>query len=226
MRVSFFIAGHDGFPGQPPGKKNLIRLRAADTRAVLASAPAPRLAVAFKEPENSDEFRPAAARALIALDSPTFLAPIVETLADTNQPPTLREQLAVTLADQNSPSARAAVLAALQAAPQRLQLKLAVALARSPAGAAALLTAVEQKKLPTQVIADRAVKERLAAAKLPRFTERFAVLTNGLSPASAEWQKLMDQRRTGYASAPASAERGRAIFEKAALRKMSIAVGG
>jgi putative heme-binding domain-containing protein len=39
---TFWIAGHDGFPTQPPHKKNLVRLRATDSSEVLAQAPAPR----------------------------------------------------------------------------------------------------------------------------------------------------------------------------------------
>ena len=58
------------------------------------------------------------------------------------------------------------------------------------------------------------MKERLAAAKLPQFDERFGALTHGLAPASAELQKLMDERRASFATAQASAERGRAVFEK------------
>ncbi|HEX5176780.1 MAG TPA: PVC-type heme-binding CxxCH protein, partial [Chthoniobacteraceae bacterium] len=39
---TFWIAGHDGFPTQPPQKKNVVRLRAHDSGETLAEAPAPR----------------------------------------------------------------------------------------------------------------------------------------------------------------------------------------
>ena len=290
-KLSFFIAGHDGWPDQPPGKKNFIRLLAADTNEVLATAPpprndtaqrvtwdlsapagrqgflevmdgdtasafawlavgrfdplivplppanppqpvqrqvnaaelartvplpqlAPRLATAFTDRENPDEFRAAAARSLIAVDSAAYLVTVVATLSDTNQPAALREQLAVTLAGQNSPAAHAAVLAAAITASHRLQMKLAVSLAGNAGGAEALLQLVEHGKLSPQVIANPPVKERLAAAQLPGFNERFEALTKGLSPASAELQKLMDERRAGFASAEVSVERGRQLFEK------------
>jgi len=125
-----------------------------------------------------------------------------------------RLQLALLLADQASWAARGAVIEALLAAPHRLQIKLAISVARQPAGAEVLLDLAEHRKLSPQVLAERGVKERLAAAKLTRFDERFAALTRGLTPPSATLQKLMDERGAGFASAPVSVERGRLIFEK------------
>lgn len=45
-RLSFYLAGHDGFPDKPPGRKNLVRLRDAESQEVLASAAPPRNDVA------------------------------------------------------------------------------------------------------------------------------------------------------------------------------------
>ena len=290
-KLSFFLAGHDGFPDQPPGKKNFIRLIAADTREVLASSPPPRndtaqrvswdlsahagrrgvleivdgdtgsafawlaagrfepavvplpstnpneysqrrhhaaelartvplpqfasrFAAAFADQEAPEDFRAVAAQTLIAMDATAYIPRAAETLADTNQPVALRESLALILAEQNSPVARQAVLGAIVTASHRQQLKLALALAGNAAGAEALLSLAEQKRISPRVIADGAVKERLAAAKLPQFNERFDALTRDLAPASVELQKLMDERRAGFASAQTSADRGRAVFEK------------
>ena len=143
-----------------------------------------------------------------------WLKVVVGTSADTNQSPSLREKLAIILGDQNSPAAREAVIGAMITAPHRLQIKLAISLAEHPTGADALLTLAEQKKLSPQVIADRAVKERLAAAKVARFDERFDALTKGLAPGNAGLQKLMEERRAVFASAQTSIERGRVVFEK------------
>src|SRR5260370_11845182 len=41
-KLSFFLAGHDGFPDQPARKKNAVRLRAAETQEILAETYAPR----------------------------------------------------------------------------------------------------------------------------------------------------------------------------------------
>jgi putative heme-binding domain-containing protein len=41
-RLSFFLAGHDGSPDKPLGKRNFVRLRDADTQKVLAQTAPPR----------------------------------------------------------------------------------------------------------------------------------------------------------------------------------------
>src|SRR5207245_7807709 len=41
-KLSFFLAGHDGYPNKAARKKNAVRLRAADTHEVLAEAFPPR----------------------------------------------------------------------------------------------------------------------------------------------------------------------------------------
>ncbi len=41
-KITFFMAGHDGFPDRPAGRKNLIRALDADTREVLAETFPPR----------------------------------------------------------------------------------------------------------------------------------------------------------------------------------------
>ena len=41
-KLSFFMAGHDGFPDKPPQKKNFIQLRDAATKKVLAHTAPPR----------------------------------------------------------------------------------------------------------------------------------------------------------------------------------------
>jgi putative heme-binding domain-containing protein len=41
-KLSFFLAGHDGYPNQTPQKKNTVRLRAVDTGELLAETVPPR----------------------------------------------------------------------------------------------------------------------------------------------------------------------------------------
>jgi putative heme-binding domain-containing protein len=199
-----------------PSQRHQRLLNAAElARTVPLPELATRFAALFKDANSPNEFRAAAAQTLVALDAQGYVPLTAGTLADTNQPTALRESLALLLAEQNSPVAREAVLDALRAAPQRLQIRLALLLAGAATGAEALLTLVEQKKLSPQVIADRAVKERLTAAKLPGFHERYEPLTRGVAPVSVELQTLIDERRTGFARAATSAERGQAVFAKA-----------
>ncbi|HEX8523627.1 MAG TPA: PVC-type heme-binding CxxCH protein [Tepidisphaeraceae bacterium] len=41
-KLSFFLAGHNGYPNTTPPTKNLVRLRDVDTEKILAEAPVPR----------------------------------------------------------------------------------------------------------------------------------------------------------------------------------------
>jgi hypothetical protein len=41
-KLSFYLAGHDGYPDKPAQKQNLVRLRSAATQEILATTPAPR----------------------------------------------------------------------------------------------------------------------------------------------------------------------------------------
>lgn len=291
-KLTFFLAGHDGFPDQPPGRKNVIRLRAADSEKTLMTAYPPRndtaqpvtwdlsmhvgtqgvleivdgdtgsayawlaagrfdpavvplpgnappqqheplvnaaelartvplpqfvgqFAAMFRDPQQHLEVRMAAAQTLLSLDASNHVPLAAGLLMDTNQSPALRQRLALLLAEQTAPVARSAVLGVLVTAPQRLQTRLALTLAGSATGAEAVLALVEQKKLSPQVILDRAVKERLAATKLPGFGSRYETLTAGVAPVSAELQRLIDERRAGFTRAAVSADRGRAVFDKA-----------
>lgn len=201
-----------------PNHQNQRPLNAAElVRTVPLPELAPRFVILFADVKKRPEFRVAAAQTLLALEPLRHMTLLAVTLADTNQPGTLRESLAFMLAGQNSPVAREAVLEALRVAPQRLQVKLALVLAGNTPGADALLTLVEQKKISPQVIVDPAVKERLTAAKPPQFTERYGLLTKGVLPVSVELQKLIDERRAGFDRANPSPERGRAVFEKSCV---------
>ena len=200
---------------------NQHRQRQQSAAELARTVPLPqfasRFAAAFGDAETPDDFRVASARTIFALDAEKYVPMAAARLGDTNEPAEFREQLAVVLAEQNSDAARAAVLAVMPKASQRWQIKLAVPLAGNAPGAEALLAFTEQKKIPPQVITDRAVREKLAAAKLPGFEKRYAALTNGVSPVSEELQKKMDERRTGFAGARPSGEHGRAVFEKACM---------
>ena len=205
-------------PTFDPNQQNKRRSTAAEfARTVPLPQFAPRFAELFNNPAQDEDFRAASAQTIVALDSQTYIPIVAATLADTNQPATFREQLALILAEQNSPVAREAVLATMAKASQRWQIKLALQMAGNAAGAEALLASTEEKKLSPQVIADRGVKERLTTAKLPKFEERFAALTKGLTPVSEELQKQIDERRVAYNQVHASSDRGRAVFEKACV---------
>ena len=55
-KVSFFLCGHDGTPGQPAGKKNFVRLRDSANNAVLREAAPPRSDIAQRVEWDLAEF--------------------------------------------------------------------------------------------------------------------------------------------------------------------------
>ncbi len=291
-KLSFYLCGHDGPPGNPAQKKNSVRLRDATTRAVLREAAPPRNDVAQKiswnladiagkeafiemtdgdtgtgfawlafgrfEPalpqlvlnsptqlgqrqqtgaelaralkvkslegelakllanSNGDtEARDASARALLSLNSKGHLAGIGQLATNAAAPPALRVKLALALAEVDLPEASALLIAPLRDASRGPQVALATAMAGTPSGAERLLVAVESKLITGQLLLEKPVKERLAATGPAKFNERFAKLTQGVTPSDGSRQKLIDQRRAAFATAKSSAEAGAKIYATA-----------
>ena len=291
-KLSFYLCGHDGPPGNPAQKKNTVRLRDATTRAVLREAAPPRSDTAQKiswtladiagkeafieitdgdtgtgfawlafgrfEPalpqlvlnsptqlgqrqqagaelaralkvkslegelakllanSNGDtEARDASARALLSLNSKGHLAGIGQLATNAAAPPALRGKLALALAEVDLPEASAFLIAPLRDASRGPQVALATAMAGTPSGAERLLVAVESKLITAQLLLEKPVKERLAATGPAKFNERFAKLTQGVTPSDGSRQKLIDQRRAAFATAKSSAEAGAKIYATA-----------
>ncbi len=290
-KFSFFMAGHDGFPEKPAQKKNLIRLRAADTQEILAESHPPRsdiaqsfhwdlsahagregyleivdgdnagayawLAVGRFSPEVAElpesdprsaskkeeavaemakslkinalepqlakwvadkgvdtSVRVTAAQALMALKPNAHVVLLGGIITDAGEPRAAREKLAQVLSEVNTPAAREALIESLRVAPERMQAKLALALASNPEGAEALLQLTQDAKVSPRLLLIPSVKERIAAAKPADFNERIEKLTKGLSPVNEEVQKIIDARRAGFNSAKASAALGAKVFAK------------
>lgn len=286
-QLSFYLAGHQGEPNRPPHQRNVVRLRASDTGAVLAEAYPPRndtaqkttwdLAAhagkeAYLEVTDGDaadawawlafgrfdppvvtspsvapgdiarrqqtaaelagrlrlpvlaqvepmalrsdydaDARVAAARALAALDRETAARALPPALTNANQSLALREGIGLALVEADLPSARAAVVTALKSAPDRVQLKWALALAANAAGADALLQAVEAGHAPPVLLQNRALKDRLLAAN-PTASSRLEKLTQGFAPADLARDRLLAQRVRAYAPAAANATEGLRVF--------------
>ncbi|MCW5552827.1 MAG: c-type cytochrome [Verrucomicrobiae bacterium] len=204
--------------------------RQQDAAHLVRTVPLPefesQMTQVFSEKSNPLEARAAAAAALVALKPETYIPDLARSLGDTNASPAFRETMAGVLAGLNSSLAREAVLEALLTAPHRLQLKLAQSLAGNPAGAEALLQLAESRKISPQLLLDRAVRERLAAARLPQYRARYAKLTAGLSPVNAEMQKLIATRLAGFLPGRSSAERGALVYEKSCAACHQIAGKG
>lgn len=289
-RLTFWVAGHDGYPEKPLQNKNFIELKEAASSTVLMRAPASRndiaqlvtwdlrahagkqvfielvdgdtagafawlavgrfdpalvampkitpkliderlqlasqigmmtkstsletpLAGALKLPAGADA-RAAVAATLLALNEKVYLPVCAGIVSDVSAPSLLRQRVAQAIGNSDSAEGRKVLVEALRGAPQRLQPKLAVALASSKAGSEALLADVEAGKLSARVLQDRTVKEKLVAAKVKNADTRVAKLTKNLTPLNEELQKQIEQRRAAFLSASPSIARGPAVFAK------------
>jgi putative heme-binding domain-containing protein len=290
-KLSFFVAGHDGYPNKAAQNKNLVRLRDAVTGKVLIRARAPRkdvaqpvtwdlapfagqkgyleivdgddgaayawiavgrldpavvalpttdpraisareeqvakLARSFRivslEPDltawledkaTASTARGAAAQALMTIDPDKAIGPISAICKDPEEEPALREKMALALASANSAAARLALLDSFKTAPDRLQVRMALALANNKEGGEALLRMAEQGKVSPRLILNRAIKERLSAVGPDNYVARVEKITKGLPPEDVERQQLLDARRKNFDPAQAHADLGAKVFAK------------
>ena len=156
--------------------------------------------------------RAAAARALAAISPDAHVRSLGAIAADPRVPPALRDGVAQALAELNTDAGRAELVAALAAAPRQLQRTLALALCARPAGAEALLRAVEDGKASARLLQEPAVRERLKASGAADVDIHVERLTQNLPAAGAELDKLIQERRAQIDPATASAERGAKVF--------------
>ena len=284
---SFWFCGHDGSPDKPVQKKNVVRLRDAQTDAVLFEAWPPRNDVAQKVTWNTSgsagkqvyleatdadtgtayawialgafeggltmptvsprglaeraagaadlaarlglkdvaprlrdvalhrgdpEVRATAAKSFATLAPDQATAAFAPVLADGSQPIVVRERIGTTLAELNSEPARAAVITAMKAAPNRLQARWATALTGSKEGAEALLGAIEQGVISPRLLQSVGMKNRLQAVKPTDWEARLTKLTKDLPPGDEARDRLIAERRAAYAGASASVAEGERVF--------------
>ncbi|MEO6036027.1 MAG: c-type cytochrome, partial [Verrucomicrobiota bacterium] len=172
----------------------------------------PQLAQMLNDNEANLDARAAAASALAKLNPAPHLESFGEFLANPASPEPLREKMAGTLAEINSDQTRTTLLKAAANAPRKLQAQIALGLASSAEGADALLNAVEDGKLSARLVQENSVRERLGAAKDTKIKSRAEKLVAGLTPLSAEKQKLIDERRGSFAELDSNTEVGARIF--------------
>lgn len=288
-KLQFYLAGHDGAPGKPPQKKNVLRLRDADSNALLREAWPPRndraqrvswdlaafngkrgyievtdadtagayawLAFGRFEPALPElalgnvsasrqqvaadicrtlrltnfeqpllrlttnriagvDARASAARAVASFNAVPAVDALASVLNDGREPLLLREKFASALGEMPGGTSGTALVGAFKTASARLQSVLANALAANTANAELLLVAAADGRVPARLLQERALRDKLAAAKVPDFATRLAKLTKDLPAADDARLKLLEQRRKDFARAQASAERGAAVFEK------------
>lgn len=131
------------------------------------------------------------------------------TFADSKNP-TLRKRAAELLA-QNGETA--AVLAALPQAPWELAIAIATGLAKTDAGATALLDAVEAGQAPARVLLNKAVVAGFLA-RPKALQERGKALVKDLPPEDARLDRVIAERAKSFHPEKANAYNGSAVFQK------------
>lgn len=185
------------------------------------------------------------ARAVLALEPDSILAALVPLVADVSLPEALRDQIAAAVLDRrlaalgrpsdarttnektNTGTGKSAhptplLVAAVQAVPERLQLRLAESLASDATGAEALLRLAKEGHVSPRLLTRPSVKQRLDALKSEALTKQISELTANLPDENAELQKLIEQRRGVFLAAQSDAdmakrpslEAGAALFTK------------
>jgi putative heme-binding domain-containing protein len=196
----------------PLNEPGFAAKRQVDAAELARTLPAPGLETALKKllmrAETAGEAKAACGRALLAFHPNEQLAPLTDLLNDPGAPSSLREAVARALAGENSTDL---LPEAMRTLPGRLQLKLAQSLAGTSSGAEALIQMVKAGNAPAALLRERTVKEKLTAAK-PENAKTIQELTQSLSPASEQVQKLIEKRRTGFSSANATASKGEQTF--------------
>jgi len=181
-------------------------LKIAALEAALASLAA--------DKTKSEVRRSAALATLPALPGRKHIDLLSAVLEDGSEPISLREKAAGILGGLNQPAAQEELAKVLTAAPQRLDLAIATALAGSKAGAEKLLETVALGKASPRLLQERAVEGRLAGAKIPDWKERVAKLTAGLPPADQRIQDLLKTRHERFAQTKKDPALGAKVFEK------------
>ncbi len=166
----------------------------------------------------NDRARPDALRvggyaALLATDA-TSLPAVASHLTDPTETAAVREGVAKALVEQNNAASRAALAAALTAAPARLASAIAAGLAATEPGAKHLCDTVAAGKASPRLLTERAVQVKLAALKKPAVLARVAALTDGLPPADAVTANLLRERLAAYARSPRDSAAGAKVYAK------------
>lgn len=290
--LEFYLAGHDGDPSQPLGKKNGVYLKSASDGRILREAAPPRNDIAQKihwdlcdfagqkaylevidrdagaayawlaigrfstsidphghlsaNPGQASEqrqlaiqlaenlrweqaapqlraiaqrgsetpvVRAAAARALAAIQPTDGLPIIGALLVDPNTPPALCEQLAAICGERGT-AGITLLAAALKAAPQKLQLSYATALAATPEGSNALLLALQEGRAATVLLRDQGLRDRLKAHKNAKLSEQIQAIVEKLPPANVQLDRLIAQRRAAFMPEKVNLEHGAEVFKK------------
>ena len=139
---------------------------------------------------------------------------LTDLVGDAKTPVAIKEKAVVALSSVNHPDARAGLKEALKGVPYRVAVAVAQNMAGSKGGAAGLFDGVKTGAMPARVLQEKAVLERLRAAKVDRLDQQLVDLTKNLPPADARLAALIRERADKFAAAPADVAEGAKVFVK------------
>jgi putative heme-binding domain-containing protein len=177
----------------------------------------PNLMKLLANPQADVNGRSAAAKTLAIFDSAAGIKALTAILQDGGADQALREKVAEGLGQSKQAAASTALDAALRAAPENSQAKLASALAAGHDGAERLLQSISEGKVTPRVLQDKALRERLAAARVSDLDARLVKLTQGLPALDQKILDTIQSRRGAFLAAAPAAQAGAKVFEKNCL---------
>jgi putative heme-binding domain-containing protein len=233
-QIGLLLAFHRGLQeaGKPPTKELLswaeevkaatldsddaaaIRSGAELAGALRITSATPRLIAIAADRKRDVPTRVSVLTALVAIDAAKHTGVCAGVLNDAAEPLPLREQTARVLSGMNSKESRAALIAALTAAPATLATVVAESLAGSREGGEALLMAIEAGKASPRLLQEPPVRVRLQQSRLPNLDARIAKLTAGIPPADQRMNELFQRRMRMFRTANLSPDIGAKVFEK------------
>ena len=188
--------------------RELMRL-ASDWKLTELAPTATRLAL---DPNATSELRAASLRSAESLGQGLTQPALAGLLTDGRLPSGLRLEAARALNRRGDESARGVILESLRLGQEGWQVELGRTLAERTQGAAALLAAVEAKRVPPALLRDAQLAQRLRSSGLPDAAERIERQTRGLPPADEARRRLIADRLSAFAKAAANPERGGKAF--------------
>ena len=174
----------------------------------------PAIVAVATSPDRGEGVRASAIAALASLEPSTAPEPLGLIMRDESAPYRVRETAVEGLSKANTAESRAKLLEILPIAPERLQVTIAAALGKTRDGAEALIDAVSKGKASARLLQARAVRVVIDGSGVPELASKIEALTLGLPPADANVAKLLEERRTRFASAKPDVNRGAETFAK------------
>lgn len=201
-------------PAYTPSDLDHLRKQAAEIAGTLKVA-------ALREPLKqlfgtswaNMETRLAAANALVSMAKKEDGELLGEVFIDKSEPALLREQLAPLLGQLNDAHSLRYLKLGLDGSAWPVQLEATTALAASKEGVELMLQAVDEGRIPVDILAELKVKERLDVNAQPHQHVRIRELLAKGGDQRELRKQLIEDRIAGFTATGKRADKGRVLFE-------------